>query len=111
MGRRHNKTIRRCSSCNGNGVVNVLHTLRECLNFRNSYHTVRVDNQIFKFHSSIGECEFCKTVCVLTSMETVCVDCPICLGTGSRTWVDKIMRPYKKENFEQRIRDMVIGNA
>ena len=103
----HDDKTRPCSVCRGKGAVNVLHMQKECLNCHNKYHAVRLDNQIVRYSHSIQKCYFCTSVCVVESMVSVIIDCPLCLGTGTRTWIDKIVRPYKNKNFERRLLEVV----
>jgi hypothetical protein len=41
-------------------------------------------------------------------MESVVVSCPHCLGTGTRTWIDKIVRPYNKSRLENELFRIIV---
>jgi len=47
-------------------------------------------------------------VSVIEEMESVLVYCSNCSGTGVRTWVDKIIRPYKRSRFENELLRTVL---
>jgi len=108
MGGYDDKT-RPCSVCEGRGQVNVLHLQKRCLNCKNEYHTTTLNNQIYAYSSCVSQCEFCKTVFVIESMGTVRMTCPLCIGSGTRTWIDKMIRPYNKKRMEQDIYKTVVG--
>jgi len=43
-------------------------------------------------------------------MESVIASCSYCLGTGIRTWIDKMVRPYKKSRLEDELYRIVVGS-
>lgn len=98
-----------CSVCSGEGQVSVLHTKKQCLFCNDEYHAVRLDNQHYFYSATFSNCPFCKSVCVIESMETIIVTCPLCLGRGTRTWVDKMIRPYNKSRMERDLIRLVSG--
>jgi hypothetical protein len=44
-------------------------------------------------------------------METVIIKCPLCIGTGTRTWIDKMIRPYNKKRMEENIYRTVVESS
>lgn len=108
---RRNKTTITCSVCNGQKYVNVLYLQKKCLFCNDEYHNVRLENTIYRYSYCITPCPFCKSVCVLESMETCTITCPLCMGTGTRTWIDKMVRPYKKKRFEEYIYNIVVESC
>ena len=104
----HNDTTRTCSVCRGQGVLRALHSKRECLICDNKYESVTLNNQKFFYTSSTSMCNLCQSVCVIDSMESVVVSCPHCLGTGVRTWIDKMIRPYNKSRLENELFRIIV---
>lgn len=100
---------RPCSVCTGKGQVTVLHLEKKCLNCGNQYHKINLDNTIYTYSSCTSKCPFCESICVIESMETVIIECPLCIGTGTRTWIDKMIRPYNKKRMENHIYETVVG--
>ena len=107
----HNDTNRPCSLCEGRGRVNVLHLQKKCLNCGNQYHKTNLDNTIYTYSSYTSKCHFCESICVIESMETVIIKCPLCIGTGTRTWIDKMIRPYNKKRMEENIYRTVVESS
>ena len=107
---RQNTSSRKCSVCGGKGVLNILHTKRRCLNCYNEYDGIRIDKDrvIYPLSVTRSKCHFCMAVSVIEEMESVLVYCSNCSGTGVRTWVDKIIRPYKRSRFENELLRTVL---
>lgn len=98
--------------CEGTGAIKIFHTQKICLHCNEIINKASHWNHVVKRVYSLGNvCKFCKTLSSTTSMKTVMMDCPLCQGTGSRTWIDIMMRPYKKANIERQILDMVTNNG
>ena len=107
---RQNFETRSCSVCRGQGAIRVLHSKKECLICNNKYHSVILNNQKFFYSSNVSMCNHCQLVYVIDSMESVIASCSYCLGTGIRTWIDKMVRPYKKSRLEDELYRIVVGS-